>query len=350
MRIHYRNGDFFNVETIYKQLMGPTVADTVKSSANYIMAEALIERKEYAKALDLFNSVAPDRPEYLFAQHSAAVALLAQDRPVEAVTALQNCVMEQPNDDPARKEIINRSYLLLGYVLYENLLNEDKPLAKAVGMLRQIDAKSIYYDEAQLALGWTAIKGQNFNDCVASGNALLGSKNMLLHFEGSLIAAYGYMNQQKYNEAKDILAAAAGKIESLQPVSEDSVALEKQRYLDTRASYDFLAKKVAECAQKQQTGVALQENASLHGEQRDTKKKIDVSLAYFDAYKKNLFLTRNYEAIKQDITYMFAVVSKRTAVNPSFQKATKAIEKEKNIDKEIEKLKNEMNKIEDKAK
>jgi ethanolamine utilization protein EutP (predicted NTPase) len=309
-----------------------------------------MERKEYTKAVELLNAIPPDRPEYLFAQHSAAVALLAMDRPADAVTCLQNCITEETAGAAARAEIVNRSYLLLGYVLYENLLNEDKSLSKAVAMLRQIGKQSIYHDEAQLALGWSAIKAQQFNDCVTSGSALLGSKNRLLHFEGSLIAAYGYMMQQKYSEAKDILTAAAEKIDELQPVSEDSVAREKQLYLDTRAQYDFLAKKVAECAQKQQTGVALQENASLHGQQRDQKKKIDASIAYFDAYNKNLFLTRNYGTIKQDITYMLAVVSKRGVSNESFQKATKVIEKEKNIDKEIEKLKGEMDKIENKNK
>jgi hypothetical protein len=230
--------------------------------------------------------------------------------------------------------------------LYENPLNEDKPLSKAVAMLRMIPPQSIYYDEATLALGWTAIKAQQFIDCIKSGEILMASKNPLFHFEGALITAYGYMNQQKYIEAKGILTNATAQIETLRPVSEDSVSLEQQRYLDTRASYDFLAKRVAECAQKQQIGPVLQENATLHNEQRDMKKKIDVSIAYFDLYKKGLFLTRNYETIKSEIAYMLAVVSRRTAAGGQVKELEKAKEKEKDIDREIKELEKKMKEME----
>ena len=151
---------------------------------------------------------------------------------------------------------------------------------------------------------------------------------------------------QKFVEAKDILTDATAQIENLRPVSEDSISLEQQRYLDTRSSYDFLAKRVAECAQKQQAGPVLQENASLHTEQKDIKKKIDQSIDYFDLYKKGLFLTRNYETIKSEIAYMLAVVSRRTAATGQMKELEKAKEKEKDIDKEIEKIKQEMEKME----
>jgi hypothetical protein len=227
-------------------------------------------------------------------------------------------------------------------------MKEDKPLSKAVAMLREIPAQSVYYDEATLALGWCAIKAQQFEDCIKTGASLRSSKNPLFHFEGAVISAYGFMRQQKFNEAKEILTAASQQIETLRPVSEDSISLEQQRYLDTRASYDFLAKRVAECAQKPQSGEVLQENASLHNEQKQSLDKINASLAYFDAYKKGLFLTRNYEQIKQEISYMLAVVSRRTVDTEQYKKFEKVKEKEKDIDKEIEKLQKEMQQIEEK--
>jgi hypothetical protein len=174
------------------------------------------------------------------------------------------------------------------------------------------------------------------------GQALQNCKNPVFYFEGSLISAYGYMRQGNYNEAKDILANASEKLAVLKPPSEDSLALQRQRYLDVRASYDFLARKVAESAQKQQTGDAVQEAATLHGQQRDSKTKIDLSLSYFDTYNKESFLTRNISSIKEDVSYMLAVVSKRTADKASAKEYNKMMEKQKDIDKEIEKLKGQL--------
>jgi len=349
MRIHYRNGDFSNVEKIYQMLQEATVADSIKFSADYIMGQTMLEQKNYEGAIEMLSRIHPSHYDYLFAQHSIAIAQFSQDKYSDAVLSLQNCITETPKDQE-RKEVVARSYLLLGFLLYENPMNEDKPLSKAVAMLREIPPQSIYYDEATLALGWTAIKAQQFADCIKTGDVLMASKNPLFHFEGALITAYGYMNQQKYVEAKDILTTATSQIENLKPVSEDSVSLEQQRYLDTRASYDFLAKRVAECAQKQQIGPVVQENTNIHGEQRDMKKKIDASIAYFDAYKKGLFLTRNYGTIKSEIAYMLAVVSRRTAAGGQTKEIEKAKEKEKNIDNEIKALEEKMKKMKENGK
>jgi preprotein translocase subunit SecD len=137
---------------------------------------------------------------------------------------------------------------------------------------------------------------------------------------------------------------ASEKLATLKPPSEDSLSLQRQRYLDVRASYDFLARKVAECAQKQQNGDALQENNTLHGQQRDSKVKIDLSLSYFDTYHKESFLTRNISSIKEDVNYMLAVVSKRTVDKAGAKEYNKMLEQQKGIDKEIEKLKDELQK------
>jgi len=343
MRIYYRNGDFANVGREYQALMAPGVSDSIQNSASFIMGQAHMAQRNYQKACDLFKRVPPEHPDYIFAQHSAAIAYLTTNNPVEAVTYLQNCI-NVIAVTPSQKEVVNRSNLYLGYILYENLINEDRPLSKAVSLLRKIPQTSIYYNEALLALGWTAIKAQQAGDCISMGQALQNCKNPVFYFEGSLISAYGNMRQGNYLAAKDILVNASEKLATLKPPSEDSLALQRQRYLDVRASYEFLARKVAECAQKQQMGDAIQENNSLHAQQRDSKGKIDLSLSYFDTYHKESFLTRNVAAIKEDVNYLLAVVSKRTADKASQKEYNKMIDKQKDIDKEIQKLKGELEK------
>jgi tetratricopeptide (TPR) repeat protein len=343
MRIYYRNEDYGNVVRHYQALSVPTVSDSLQNCAAFIMGQTHMAQKSYQKALDLFNRIPPEHPDYVFAQHSSAIANLCSNRPPEAVQNLQNCIGAMAVT-PEQKEIVNRSYLFLGYILYENIINEERPLSKAVSLLRKIPATSIYYKEALLVLGWTAIKAQQYPDCVNMGQALLNLKNPVFYSEGSLIAAYGNMRQGKYQAAKDILVAANERLSMLRPPSEDTLSLQKQKYLDIRTSYDFLARKVAENAQKQQAGPILAENNSLHGQQRESKAKIDLSMDFFDIYKKELFLTRNIANIKEDVTYMLAVVSKRTAEKEGVKEQKDGSKKEEEIDKEIKKLKDQLEK------
>jgi tetratricopeptide (TPR) repeat protein len=343
MRIYYRNDDYANVVRQYQALTAPTVSDSLQNCAAFIMGQTHMAQKSYQKALELFRRIPPEHPDYIFAQHSSAIAYLAINKPEDAVQNLQNCIGAMAVT-PAQKEVVNRTYLFLGYILYENIINEARPLSKAVSLLRKIPPSSIYYNEALLVLGWTAIKAQQYPDCVNMGQALLNLKNPVFYSEGSLITAYGYMRQGNYPEAKKILVEANDRLATLRPPSEDTLSLQRQKYLDIRTSYDFLARKVAESAQKQQAGPVLEENNALHGQQRDLKSKIDLSMNFFDIYKKESFLTRNISAIKEDVTYMLAVVSKRTAEKEAVKDMKKAEKETKGIDDEIKKLKDQLEK------
>jgi tetratricopeptide (TPR) repeat protein len=347
MRIYYRNEDYGNVVRHYQALSVPTVSDSLQNCAAFIMGQTHMAQKSYQKALDLFRRIPPEHPDYIFAQHSTAIALLAVNKPLDAVQNLQNCIGAMAVT-PAQKEVVNRTYLFLGYILYENIINEERPLSKAVSLLRKVPPTSIYYNEALLVLGWTAIKAQQYPDCVNMGQTLLSLKNPVFYSEGSLIAAYGFMRQGKYLEAKKILVDANDRLATLRPPSEDTLALQRQKYIDVRTSYDFLARKVAECSQKQQQGPVLVENNDLHGQQRDSKAKIDLSINFFDTYKKELFLTRNISAIKEDITYMLAVVSKRTAERDAVKETKKSIKEQEDIDKKIKELEKKLNETQNK--
>ena len=349
MRINYRDDDYHAVARQFEALSVAGIPDSVKYSAAYLMGETYLHQKEYQRAINLFRVVPFDHQDYIFAQHSAAIALLSIDSIVAAETCLQNCLGAVSQTD-AQKEIVNRTNLYLGYMLYEGLIEEPQPLSKAVTLLRKIPVKSIYYEDALMLLGWTAIKARQTNDAIAAGIALQNSKNQTFAFEGCLITVYGYVMQNKFNEAKALIVPAQAKIASLTAPSEDSLSGEKQQYISTRTAYNFLAEKVAECAQKQQAGAALSENNALHEQQRTIKSNIDASLAVFDAFKKNMFLTRNLAELKQDFNYILAYTSQKAAGTDIQKEHNKTLEKEKKTDEKIEKLKKQLEEIENKKK
>jgi hypothetical protein len=343
MRVYYRMEDYAKVTQQFALLDKPIVPDSLKYAAYFILGQTHMARKDYIKAFEILSAVPPDHADYLFAQHSVAIALLAVGKPMDAATHLKTCIDANPLLlSSAQKEIINRSNLFLAYILYEGLIQEDRPLSKAVTVLRKIPQGSIYYNEGLLLLGWTAVKAHQGADCMSAGKVLQTAKNPLFHFEGALIEAYGHMMQREYNESKSILEDASRQMAVLKAPTDDSLALEKQRYIGTRTQYDFLSKKISECAQKQQVGAVLQENSTLHDQQIDLKGKIDVSISFFDWYKKESFLTRNVASIKEDISYLLAVVSKRASDRGNQKEINKMLNKTKDIDKEIEKLKGKL--------
>lgn len=349
MRINYRNEDYTAVARQFEVLSGPNVPDSIKYSASYLMGQTYMQQKDYDRAINLFKTIPFDHPDYIFAEHSAAVALFSEDKIHEGALCLQNCLSAIPQTD-AQKEMANRANLFLSYMLYEGLIEEPQPLSKIVTLLRKIPEKSIFHEDALLLLGWTAIKARQMADAMAAGTALQNSKTQELYFEGVLITVYANIMQNKFNEAKAIIVPAVEKIATLAPPSEDSLTAAKQQYISTRTAYNFLAQKVAECAQKQQAGGALAENNALHEQQRTIKSNIDGSFATFDSFKKDLFLTRNLAELKQDFTYMLAYTSQK-AVGTDLQKDhDKTLEKQKKADEKIEILKKKLEEIEKKKK
>jgi hypothetical protein len=349
MRINYRNEDYASVARQFEILTGVSIPDSIKYCATYVMGETFMQQKEYERAINLFKAIPSDHPDYIFAEHSAAVALLNKDKIQEAAVCLQNCLTAVPQTE-AQKEMVNRANLFLGYMLYEGMIEEPQPLSKVVTLLRKIPSKSMYYEDALLLLGWTAIKARQTTDAIAAGTSLQNSKIPELYFEGCLITVYGYVMQNKFNEAKALIVPAVAKIASLAPPSEDSLTAQKQQYISTRTAYNFLAQKVTECAEKQQAGGALTENSALHEQQRTIKSNIDASLALFDSFKKDVFLTRNLAELKQDFNYMLAYTTQK-AVGTDLQKdRNKTIEKQKKADEKIELLKKKLEEIEKKGK
>jgi tetratricopeptide (TPR) repeat protein len=345
MRLFYRGEDYGRAAQQFSLLDKPAVSDSLKYTAYFILGQVHMARKDYSKALEVFLAIPPDHSDYLFAQHSAAVALLSINKPMDAATHLKTCIDDATATTVAQKEIINRSNLFLAYILYEGLIQEERPLSKVLTLLRKIPQTSAYYNEGMLLQGWTAVKAHQGPDCITSGKALQTAKNPLFHFEGMLIEAYGHMMQREYDESKSILEEASREMAVLKAPTNDSLALEKQKYIATRTSYDFLAKKIAECAQKQQSGDVLRENSTLHDQQRDLKDKLDVSINFFDWYKKESFLTRHISDIKEDISYLLAVVSKRASDRGNQKEINKMLDKQKDIDKQIEKLKGKLDNL-----
>lgn len=340
MRIAYRDDNHASVASQFSLLNKPDVPDSLKYHAFYIMAQSQMKQKNYQQAIQLFTLIPETHPEYPFAQHSLAVSHVLTYNMEDALNSLGNCIEAKVQTD-AQREIVNRSYVFLGYMFYEQLA-----LSKAVTALRMVPKSSYYYEDALLGLCWSALRARQWNDCVSNGQALQKLTNKIpLQCEGSLIEAYAHLMQKNYNDALTVLTKASATAQALKAPSPDTLEGERVKYRVNRKTYEVLAFDVNKMSLELQSSTVLNHEDSLHMIQQDTKSKLDQFQIFSDEFYRQTFFHHNVDVIKGDIEYALAIVQKISHQTDKTAVQGKMEEKQKQLDSEIQKLKKEMEKL-----
>jgi tetratricopeptide (TPR) repeat protein len=340
MRVFYRGGDYSAVENQFEELNGLGVPDSIKYHAYYIMGQTAIQRGDYARARQLFTMIPENHPDYVFAYHSAAVANMLNDNIQGAIADLEFVIQIKPQNK-AQEEAINRSFVFLGYLYYEDLTTEGA-LARAVTALRRVPKSSYYYQDALLGLGWTALKARQWGDCITAGSELAKSaSDPVLQSEGNLIQAYAYAMQKNYSQAVSLLDATTKTLNSYTPPSESELGQRRAEYNDSRSEYEQMGFRVDELGQARQSSVVQTSIDSLQNPQTKMKSAIDQHLKFEDEFKRGNFFARSLEQVKEDVDYALARFT-RYAGSRGVQKQLDKGGKTDAIDDELERLKKEL--------
>ncbi|MDR2592213.1 MAG: hypothetical protein LBC59_05335 [Chitinispirillales bacterium] len=343
MRIHYRNNDFPQATSQFVELNKPGVPDSLRFHGTYIMGQIYLQNGELRKALQAFSIIPENHPDYIFAQHAAAVthAVLGSDIK-DVIAALENVINTAPKTKQAQ-EMVNRSYLFMGFIFYE-----ENALSKAVTALRQVPSNSYYTEDALLGQAWTALKARQWSDCINIGKTLQSAtQHSVLRAEGLLLQSYGYLLQKDYNRALETLKSANALCEKLTPPPEDSLNVRTLQYDNNRLSYSQLADRVEGYSQIGQTSHLTSVLDSLKNKSGEFIKGFHDHQRYKHEYQRGTFFSRTIDQVKDDVEYALATVQKIMGMSGGGGAAKKAAEQSKELDAEIERLKKEMEKAED---
>lgn len=341
MRVFYRNGDFSNVTNQFIELSKPNVPDSLRFHGAYLMGQTHLQTNDLQKAIQVLSIVPEEHPDYIFAQHAIAIARARLDSDMsEIVMALENCVGAKA-ETPAQKEVVNRSYLFLGYIFYE-----ENTLSKAVVALRMVPTTSYYAEDALLGQGWTALKARQWTDCISTGQLLSKtSQKGILQCEGMLIQAYGHLLQKQYAQSLALLKTASEKIRTFSTPSEDSLNYSRMQYESNRMSHNFMADKVDNISMVGQTATMGTQADSLRSEQDKYIAKFNEYFTFSREFGRAAFFARSIDAVRDDIDYALATVQKIVGQSGIEKVQQQMEEEQKQIDAEIEKLKREMEKL-----
>jgi TolA-binding protein len=337
MRIDYRDDAGNLVYDQYAMLNKPEVSDSLKYHAYYLMGQTYLKQKNYQQASQLFSQIPETHPEYIYAQHSLAIVHILTLNMEEATNTLGNCIEAKVETD-AQKEVVNRSYVMLGYIFYEQMA-----LSKAVTALRMVPKSSYFYSDALLGLCWTALRARQWNDCVSMGETIQKSSSQApLQCDGALIEGYAYMMQKNYDKAFDVLQDAQKKAQAMKPPSPDTLEIERNKYRTNRKDYGVLAQSADKISGELQSSIVTQQIDSLHKDQQLDKKKLDEFYLFTDEFARSKFFARNIDVITSDLEYALAISEKISHQSVKGEAQQKMQNQSKEIDQEIEKLKQEM--------
>jgi len=340
MRVFYRSGDFSAVESQFEELNALGVPDSIKYHAYYIMGQTHIQRGDYQAARQLFTMIPEDHPDYVFAYHAAAVANAMAENFQGAIADLEFVIQIKPKNK-AQEEAINRSYVFLGFLYYEDL-NTEGALARAVTALRKVPKNSYYYQDALLGLGWTALKARQWPDCLAAGAELAkNATDPILQSEGSLLQAYAHAMQKNYAQAVNLLDEASKKLGSYTGPNESDLAANRSEYENVRSEYETMGVRIDELGQARQSSVVQTSIDSLQAPQSKGKAAIDQHFKFEDEFKRKSFFSRNKEQVKEDIDFAMARFARYAGSAGAIKKSGGGAGSGA-IDDEIERLKREL--------
>jgi hypothetical protein len=342
MRIYYRDNNYHLVERQFNELNKLGVPDSLKYHAYYIMGQSEMSQGNNAKAKQLFDLIPETHPDYVFAQHSAAVSEATGGNIEGAISHLENCI-QAPVTTKAQKEIVNRSYVFLGYMFYEDLTKQEGPLAKAVTALRSVPKESYFYPDALVGLAWTALKARQWADCMTAGQELITiAPSVVLKAEGTLLQAYADMMQKNYAAAASLLEGASKDLEQFSGIDEAGYSSKQQEYESTRSTYTQIARGAYDLGTARQSGFVLKQVDSLHTLQKDAKAKLDEFLKFSDNYKRTSMFAKNVQTVKEDVDYALAKAQKLAGSDKQLKDNQKVNEKANEIDQQLEDLKKQL--------
>lgn len=347
MRLHYREGNSSGVANQFHKLNTSSTPDSLKFHAYYYMGLQHIKDGEYQKAIQILSLVPENHPEYAFAQHSLSSAYALTDNINKSIEALDNVIQVVPKTKE-QTEVINRSFVFLGYIFFEGLGGQERSLSKAVSALRRVPNTSYYYEDALIGLAWTALRASQWADCISACDQLLTvSKKSALRCEAMLLKAYCAGVDKKYAEAVAILRPASEEINKALGPSESKKNAKALEYDNNRGVYYEIASNMNNLALTSQSSFTIQQIDSLHVPQMDYEKKLNDHYVFVDEFGRSSFFARNIEKVRDDIEYALAKFEKMIGTRKVEKVIGKDIEEIERLKKEEEELMKELEKLEE---
>lgn len=341
----YRLGDLPAVEEQFRRVENSQLPDSAVYHAAYIVGQTRIKQGEYRRACDVLSRLPIHHPDFVFSRHSRAVAFINLGERDSAIAELRKCIRYEP-DTRAEEQLADRSRLMLGYLYYEHAAAVENGLAKAATNLRKIPRESYYFEDALLGLGWTALKADEQEDCLVAAKALGRQRRPILRAEGLLLQAYVFYLQRDYARTVEVLETALEEIEKVSSSQADATVEDGSGLEQLRSRYDSLGRKAERLAMRRRRRSVRRRLNEATLKQRDLRRRVEAAVRKLQEQSRAERFARRRTQLENDIQYALASATymlhtKQAGALP------KQTPKQRRIDRKIERLKKEMEELEE---
>lgn len=339
--LDYREGKYDDALKNHAFITNLYSESDIKSDADYLAGEIHFQRKNYNVAEQLFNNITLGDPTYLYAQYTLAIINIENNKIQAALQNLQN-IVQDTTQEAADQTLQDAANLKMGHLYFEM---GDK-LRQAVEAYQRVSNGSSYGDEALLGTSWAWIKVNQPNVALQSIDKLINTySGSSLIPEAFLVKGYALMLLKRHPEAvaalEQCLAATKRSFITDEDLKNRSSDFEK--YVGQFLPFEERIKKNA---LRKPTNKTLEERTELQNEFQKYAKEAKEYFNYTLLAKSHVRFFMRKEQIVADAEYALAKATKTVNSLKQTQIHQQQEKKEDKIDEQLDKLKKELENIE----
>ena len=336
--IDYREGKYEDALKNHAFITNLYAESEIRPDADYLAGEIHFLRKNYTTAEQLLSKLKPGDPSYFYAQYTLAV-INVENRKIEAAAGNLKHIIDDTTQEAGSQLLQDAANTKLGHLYFEQM-----ELRNAVEAYKRVPEGSSYGDEALLGTAWAWIKVNQPAVCMQAIDRLLASHGESpLVPEAYLLKGYGMMLQKNHGEAVAALERCLELLKGTYVTDEDRQAKERG-FKQYEQGFEPTAQKIRKNAQRKPTDKTIEERGGLKGEfDKFAKESRDFFNYQLLAKSHKRFFMRKDE-VEQDAAYALAKATNIWKSRKSTEVMEKGKKEEQNINQEIDKLKQQLEK------
>ncbi len=338
--LDYREGKFDDALKNHSFIVNLYPESEVRSDADYVAGQIQFQRKNISGATQLLSNVKKGAASYLYAQYTLAAINIDNSKVPAAIQNLQAVVSDSSSSDPSLVLLRAAGDNKLGQLYFEQV-----ELKNAVEAFKRVPDGTPYYDQALIGIGWSWIKANRAQECLAVVNQLISvlPKSSMVP-EAYLLKGYA---QLIANDPVDASAALQKAIELCKANfrNDDSLTAAKADFSRSQQQFDPTAQSILKNAMRKPSQKVLDERGGFKSSFESYDHSVSAYFNMVEDVENSRDFFRRKDQIQTDAEYALAKASKALGQKKANEIVNEGAKKTQEVDKELEQLQEQLKQL-----
>ncbi len=340
--LDYREGKYKDALKNHAFITNLYAQDDIRPEADYLAGEIHFVQKNYSAASQILENIPSDAVTYSYAQYTLSIINIENNKIDAAIQNLTNVISNAQPADESEQQLIYAAEVKLGQLYFEQV-----ELRKAVEAFKRVPEGSVHGDEALMGIAWSWIKANRPQECLRTVDQLIAMHpNSPLTPEAYLVKGYSQM-LLKSNEPALRSFTRCVELCKTEFADQDDLRFKRQKFDEFYIGFMPAENKIKKNALRKPTDKIIAERDGLKMEFEKYSKESKDYFVYKLMVEDNKKFFRRKDQVLLDAEYAIAKVSKMIGVKEQTEIIEKTSQQQEQIDDEIEKLKRQLENIDE---